>query len=375
LTIAMRHLLVTNDFPPKVGGIQNLLWEWWRRLPHGDFAVLTSPHPDAAAFDAAQPFRIERVREPVLLPHPWMASRINELAAEIGAERVVLDPAVPLGLVGRSLHLPYVVVLHGAEVTVPGRLPVSRAALSSVLRGAAHVVAAGEYAADEARRAARCALPVTVVPPGVDVQRFVPLDPAARAAARSELGFGVDDEVVVGVSRLVPRKGFDVLIEAAALLAPSRPRLRVAIAGAGRDADRLARLIDQRRAPVRMLGRVSNDALPRLYGCADLSAMVCRSRWGGLEQEGFGIVFAESASCGVPQIAGASGGAAEAVEDGVTGVVLHDPRDARALADAISDLLDDDPRRTTMGVASRQRALDEFNYDVLAARLAQAISA
>jgi phosphatidylinositol alpha-1,6-mannosyltransferase len=124
-----------------------------------------------------------------------------------------------------------------------------------------------------------------------------------------------------------------------------------------------------------MLGRVSNDALPRLYGCADLSAMVCRSRWGGLEQEGFGIVFAESASCGVPQIAGASGGAAEAVEDGVTGVVLHDPRDARALADAISDLLDDDPRRTTMGVASRQRALDEFNYDVLAARLAQAISA
>lgn len=371
----MRHLLVTNDFPPKVGGIQNLLWEWWRRLPPGDFAVLTSPHPDSAEFDAAQPFRIERVREPVLLPHPWMASRIDALAKEIGAERVVLDPAVPLGLVGRSLRLPYVVVLHGAEVTVPGRLPVSRAALSSVLRGAAHVVAAGQYAADEARRAARCDLPVTVVPPGVDVQRFVPLDPAARAAARAELGFDRDDELVVGVSRLVPRKGFDVLIEAAALLAPSRPRLRVAIAGAGRDADRLARLVAQRRAPVRMLGRVPNDALPKLYGCADLSAMVCRSRWGGLEQEGFGIVFAESASCGVPQIAGASGGAAEAVADGLTGVVLPDPRDARALAGAISDLLDDAPRRAAMGAASRRRALDEFDYGVLASRLAEAISA
>jgi len=371
----MRHLLVTNDFPPKVGGIQNLLWEWWRRLPPGDFAVLTSPHPDAAAFDAAQPFRIERVREPVLLPHPWMVSRIDRLAAEIGAERVVLDPAVPLGLVGRSLRLPYVVVLHGAEVTVPGRLPASRAALSSVLRGAVHVVAAGQYAADEARRAARRDLPVTVVPPGVDVQRFVPLDAAARAAARAALGFDDDDEVVVGVSRLVPRKGFDVLIEAAALLAPSRPRLRVAIAGTGRDADRLARLIAQRRAPVRMLGRVSNDALPKLYGCADLSAMVCRSRWGGLEQEGFGIVFAESAACGVPQIAGASGGAAEAVEDGVTGVVLPDPSDPRALAGAISDLLDDGPRRAAMGAASRRRALDEFDYEVLTARLAEAISA
>lgn len=158
------------------------------------------------------------------------------------------------------------------------------------------------------------------------------------------------------------------------MLASSRPRLRVAIAGSGRDADRLARLVAQRRAPVRLLGRVSNEVLPRLYGCADLSAMVCRSRWGGLEQEGFGIVFAESAACGVPQIAGSSGGAAEAVADGVTGTVLADPRDARALAAAIDDLLGDDTRRAEMGAASRRRALEEFDYEVLARRLAEAIA-
>jgi len=266
------------------------------------------------------------------------------------------------------------VLVHGAEVTVPGRLPLSRSAMSMVLRGATHVVASGQYVAHEARRAARRELPLTVVTPGVDVRRFVPLSPGERRDARAAWGFADDDEVVVGVSRLVRRKGFDVLIEAAAILATSRPRLRVAIAGAGRDGPRLARLIAWHRAPVRMVGRVPNEVLPRFYGCADLSAMVCRSRIGGLEQEGFGIVFAESASCGVPQIAGASGGAAEAVADGITGVVLPDPRDARALAETIANLLDDDARRADMGVASRRRALDEFDYDLLSVRLREAIA-
>ena len=130
----MKHLLVTNDFPPKVGGIQNLLWEWWRRLPSDSFAVLTSPHAGAESFDAAQAFEIRRVREPWLLPHPVMVRRINEMAREIGADFVVLDPAVPLGIVGPRLKLPYMVVLHGAEVTVPGRLPLSRLILSRVLK-------------------------------------------------------------------------------------------------------------------------------------------------------------------------------------------------------------------------------------------------
>ena len=101
---AVKHLLVTNDFPPKIGGIQSLLWEWWRRLPPDSFAVLTSPYAGAAAFDAEQPFHIERTREPVLLPHPWMVPRVNEMAARVGADLVVLDPAVPLGLVGPSLR-------------------------------------------------------------------------------------------------------------------------------------------------------------------------------------------------------------------------------------------------------------------------------
>ncbi len=371
----MKHLLVTNDFPPKIGGIQSLLWEWWRRLPPESFAVLTSPYDGTAEFDAAQPFRIDRTREPVLLPHPWMVQRVNAMAKEVGADLVVLDPALPLGLIGPSLDLPYDVVLHGAEVTVPGRLPLSKQTLGHVLRRARHIVAAGGYPAAEAEHAAGRALPVTVVPPGVDTTRFVPLSETQRLEARRRFGIPDHAELVVGISRLVPRKGFDTAIRAAALLRTSRPDLVLAIAGGGRDEPRLRRLAEQVKAPVRFLGRVSNDDLPLLYGCADLYTMLCRNRWAGLEQEGFGIVFLEAAACGVPQVAGDSGGAAEAVDDGITGVVVRTPDDPRAVAESFEQLLDDPALRARMGLAGRDRAVREFSYDVLAHRLGVSLGA
>jgi phosphatidylinositol alpha-1,6-mannosyltransferase len=373
----MRHLLVTNDFPPKVGGIQNMLWELWRRLDPSSFAVLTSPHADAAEFDARQAFRIERTREPVLLPHPMMVRRIERLARDFGAEHVVLDPALPLGLVGRSLSLPYSVMVHGAEISVPGRLPASRQALAHVLRGAAHVLASGRYPASEAVRAAdgwwggkRGALDVVQIPPGVDTQRFVPLDDAARRATREKFGVPAHTPLVVGVSRLVPRKGFDVAIRAVAKVARDLDGITMLIGGTGRDRDRLQSIIDELRAPVRLLGRVSDAELPSLYGCADAFMMLCRNRWGGLEQEGFGIVFAEAAACAVPQIAGDSGGAAEAVVDGSTGYVVRDPRNVDEVAERLSSLLNDSPLRIAMGMAARERAVGEFDYSVLVARLA-----
>ena len=369
----MKHLLVTNDFPPKIGGIQNLLWEWWRRLPPDSFAVLTSPHSGSEQFDAQQPYEIRRTREPVLLPHPWMVHRINQMAKEVGAEMVVLDPAVPLGIVGRSLQLPYIVVLHGAEVTVPGRLPLSRFVLGRVLSGATHIIAAGGYPAAEARNVGGNALPITVIPPGVDTARFTPLSESEKRSAREEFGIAQDSELVVGLSRLVPRKGFDTLIKAASVAAAHRPKLQVLIGGTGRDSDRLNKLIQSTRAPVKLIGRVSDEALPRFYGCADVSAMLCRSRWGGLEQEGFGIVFSEAAACGVPQIAGDSGGAAEAVVDGVTGVVVSNPESVDEVVVALNQLLSDPAKRTAMGEAARIRACAEFDYDVLSARLADVL--
>jgi phosphatidylinositol alpha-1,6-mannosyltransferase len=371
----VKHLLVTNDFPPKIGGIQSLLWEWWRRLPPESFAVLTSPYRGAAEFDAQQAFQVERVREPVLLPHPLMVRRIHDMARDVGAELIVLDPAVPLGLVGPSLQFPYDVVLHGAEVTVPGRLPGTKQALGHVLRHARHVVAAGGYPAAEAEHAAGRALPITVVPPGVDTQRFRPLAAPERADARAHFGLPVDAELIVGISRLVPRKGFDTAIRAVARMSATRPDLVLAISGGGRDEGRLRRLAAELHAPVRFLGRVPNDDLPRLYGCADVFTMLCRNRWAGLEQEGFGIVFVEAAACGVPQVAGDSGGAAEAVADGETGIVVRRPDDVDETVAALATILDDDALRARMGAAARRRAESEFAYDVLAQRLGCALGA
>lgn len=371
----MKHLLVTNDFPPKVGGIQTYLWELWRRLPPECLHVLTTPYRGAAEWDALQPFSVTRTREPVLVPRPGLAGRIDTLADRVGAELVVLDPALPLGLVGPRLTHPYAVVVHGAEVTVPGRLPGTRSLLAHVLRGARLVVAAGGYPAAEAQRAAGRDLTTVVVPPGVDPERFRPLDPDARAAVRERFGLPAHGPLVVGVSRLVPRKGFDRLIEAAARLRARHPELTVAIGGSGRDARRLDALVHSTNAPARLLGRVPDDDLPGLYACADVYAMLCRPRWAGLEQEGFGIVFVEAAAAGVPQVAGDSGGAAGAVEHGITGLVVRRPNDAVAVADALDRLLADPHGRVRMGRAARRRAVEELSYDVLARRLAAGLGA
>ena len=369
----MKHLLVTNDFPPKIGGIQSYLWELWRRLPAESAAVLTTPHEGAAEFDAATDLRVDRIHEKVMLPTAKLRDRILRTADEVGAELILLDPALPLGHLGPDLGRSYGVILHGAEVTVPGRVPGPRAALARVLAGADLVVAAGGYPAAEGERAVRRPLPTVLIPPGVDIDRFEPLDAQRRAAARKAFGVAPEAPLVVSVSRLVPRKGMDVLVEAAARLAPAHPDLTVLIGGTGRDEGRLRRLIERTAAPVRMLGRVPDQDLPALYGTADVFAMACRSRWMGLEQEGFGIVFVEAAAAGVAQIAGDSGGSAEAVIHGETGLVLSDPSSVDEMVIALDALLTDRPRREEMGRRARERAVERFSYDVLARDLGFAL--
>jgi len=374
------HLLVTNDFPPKVGGIQAYLWELWRRMDPDSFVVLTArSHPGAAAFDREQAergIRIERVTSRVLAPTPGLVRQIRETARRVGAGLVLLDPVLPLGLLGPRLGIPYAVLLHGAEVAIPGRLPVGRQLVSHVLRHSVLALSAGGYPAAEARRTVRQGgmPPVVEIPPGVDLDRFRPQSSGERAETRARLGLPAQGPLVVSVSRLVPRKGMDVLIDAAVRLRAEVPDLTVAIAGSGRDSERLAGRIAEYSAPVRLLGGLPDADLPGLLGAADVFVMLCRNRWLGLEQEGFGIVFLEAAAAGVPQVAGASGGAGEAVVDGATGFVVRRPTDVAAAARAIGRLLGDQEQRERMGVASRLRAEGSFDYDKLAPRLAASLA-
>jgi phosphatidylinositol alpha-1,6-mannosyltransferase len=351
------------------------LWEIYRRLPQDDVVVFTTPHPESEIFDSEQTHKIIRSKQRVLLPTKQVANQIRSIIETEKIDFIMYDPAVPIGILGPRLNISYGVILHGAEVAIPGRVPILRALISNVLKKAKIVITAGDYSTHEAVRAAKEDLPITVIPPGVDVDKFHPLDRKKRDEIRHQYGFDKNDEVILALSRLVPRKGIDVLISAVAQLSKKRPQVHLLIAGTGRDRHRLAKRARATGAPVTFLDYVPAVEIPRLYSMSDLFGMLCRVRWGGLEQVGFGIVFLEAAACGVPQIAGRSGGADEAVINGETGIVINDPKSVKAIVEALDQLLSDPPKRLSMGHKSRERVEKNFSYDLLASRYHRALEA
>ena len=336
--------------------------------------MLAPAHPDAQGFDDRVPYRVERATSKVLWPTRQLSRQIESLAEECHADLVLLDPPLPTGLVTLRMTRPHGTFVHGGVAT-QSRPPGMRRLLATAMSRSKLVISAGRFSADEVRRTmGESAPPIHVVNPGVDVARFRPLDPEAKRLARQRLGLRPDRTLVLSLSRLVPRKGMPVLAEAVGRLAETRDDLMLVVGGTGRDAEATLRAAERAGTPLQMLGRVAEDDLPDLYGCADVFAMVCHDRWLGLEQEGFGIVFAEAAAAGVPSVAGDSGGAAEAVADGETGVVVSRPRDVGAVTDALAPLLDDAALRGRQGAAARQRAERELSWDVSAARLLEALA-
>ncbi len=369
-----RHLLVTNDYPPKTGGIQTYLHELWRRLESGRAVVLTaSSHQDASVFDSSSEVIIERVPASTLFLPSWRALRAIEAAiARHDPELVLLDPAWPLGLLGPRLSRPYGVVLHGAEVTIPSRIPLVASSLRYVLRRAKVAICAGPFPEREAlRNAAETLCPVIQIPPGVDTSLYHPLGVQERREVRGALGFSDDDFLVASWSRLVPRKGFDTLIRASAQLRETLPSLHLLIGGQGRDRARLEKLATRLNAPVTFLGYVPDDEQNRWVGACDLMVMDCRSRWLGLEQEGFGIVFVEGAAAGLAPVAGRSGGSQDAVRDGRTGVVVENPRSVSELASVIATLAGDDEGRDRLARNALEMARANFDWDRLARELSR----
>ncbi|MGC8481435.1 MAG: glycosyltransferase, partial [Acidimicrobiales bacterium] len=281
------------------------------------FAVLTTSVEGSDQFDVEQPFRIRRVKGP-MLPIPELRRRIERELSETGADRLVIDPTLPLGSIIPGMGIPYAVLIHGAELLVPMALPGLRAETRRILAGAKAVISSGSDAADEARaligEASSAPSRVHVVFPGVDLGYFRPLDHAEREDVRASLGYRPDEIVVFFVSRLVPRKGADMVIRGLGSMGREQPSLRIVVGGEGRDRARLERIAKEEGVRCDFVGGLSKSSLRAHYQACDLFAMLCRDRWFGIEREGFGIVFLEAQACGAPVVVGRSGGSIDALD-------------------------------------------------------------
>ena len=353
-----RTLLVTNDFPPRPGGIQSYLHDLARALPAGELAVYAPSWRGDREFDATLPFPVHRHPTSLMLPVPAVARRAAQLAREHDADAVWFGAAAPLGLLGPSLRrragiARVVATTHGHEVGW-SMLPGARQALRRIGTDADVVTTVSRWTRDRFAAAFGPQAALEPLPPPVDTTRFAP-DPAARAAVRARYGLGAAP-VVSCVSRLVPRKGQDVLVAALPRIRRQVPGTRLLLVGGGPYRDRLRGLADRHGVAdaVVITGGVPAAELAAHHAAGDVFALPCRTHLGGLDVEGLGIALLEAAASGLPVVAGDSGGAPETVADGVTGHVVPG-RDTRAVADRVASLLADPQRATAMGRAGRTR--------------------
>lgn len=363
-------LLVTNDFPPRIGGIQRTLEALWRELPADRAGVFCADWDDAAAYDAAAPFRVFRQPERFLWPTRGVAARIEAAAREMGAEAVLFGATYPLALTGPRLAgrgLPYLAAAHGFEYWL-SLAPITHTLMRRATGSATRVpVLCSAFIARTVRTAVPATVPVTVLYPGADVERFRPDLPTDDIRAAHGIG---DAPLVVCVSRLVKRKGQDRLIDALPAIRERVPNARLLIVGGGPEEERLRSRAASLGDACVFAGQVPEDDLPRYYAVGDVFAMPCRTRLGGLEVEGWGNVFIEAAACGRPVVVGDSGGARESLVDGETGILV-DGKDTAAIADAVATLLGDPERAAAMGAAGRERVLRDHTWPRIADQLAQ----
>ncbi|WAL95036.1 glycosyltransferase family 4 protein [Streptomyces sp. Je 1-369] len=374
-----KTLIVTNDFPPRPGGIQAFLHNMALRLDPERLVVYASTWKRGregaeatAAFDAEQPFQVVRDSTTMLLPTPRVTRRAVSLLREHGCTSVWFGAAAPLGLMAPALRKAgatrLVATTHGHEAGW-AQLPASRQLLRRIGDSTDTITYLGEYTRSRIAAALSPAAAGRMVqlPPGVDEKTFHP--GSGGDAVRARLGL-TDRPVVVCVSRLVPRKGQDTLILAMPRILSAEPDAVLLIVGGGPYEKDLRRLAAETGVAdsVRFTGAVPWSELPAHYGAGDVFAMPCRTRRGGLDVEGLGIVYLEASATGLPVVAGDSGGAPDAVRDGETGWVVRGAAPEEA-ADRIVALLGDAELRSRMGEQGRAWVEERWRWDTLAENL------
>jgi phosphatidylinositol alpha-1,6-mannosyltransferase len=371
-----RTLLITNDFPPRPGGIQQFIHNLAVRQPAGSVVVYASSWKGDAKFDAEQPFEVVRERTGVLLPTPAVARRAAALAREHGCDRVWFGAAAPLGLLAAGLRRSAgveraVAITHGHEIGWAA-LPGARQLLRRIARGNDVVTYLGEYQRTRLDKALHGLTRLERLAPGVDVEAFHPGVDGSEVRKRHGLS---DRPVIVCVSRLVPRKGQDMLIRALPAVRRRVPGAALLLVSGGPYRAKLERLAREQdvASDVVFTGSVPWAELPQHYAAGDVYAMPCRTRAAGLDVEGLGIVYLEASATGLPVIGGDSGGAPDAVREGETGYVVPG-RDVAALAERLTDLLGDPGRARRMGEAGRAWVEREWRWETQAGRLSNLLT-
>ena len=361
----MRILLVTNDFPPRVGGIQNYLWNIYSRLDPSDVVVLAPGHPGDHHWDQAQRFEVVRWPGRVYWPTTSLSKRLSEIVATHQIDAVAFGAMLPMNLLGGRVDRPVVVHTHGFEVAW-ARVPALRQMLRRIARGAALITVISDYTERLIQRAVPDRTRIEMLRTGVDLERFTPEADGAEVRKR----YGLEAApVVTHVSRLVARKGQDLLIRAMPIVRKQVPDAKALIVGGGPYESKLRTLAATERVEdaIAFAGEVGEQDLAAHYAAGDVFAMPCRSRWATLEIEGLGLVYLEAQACARPAITGDSGGAPEAVVPGETGFVVGG-NDHRALAARLVDLLGDPARAKAMGAAGRAFVEANHRWDDVVAR-------
>jgi phosphatidyl-myo-inositol dimannoside synthase len=370
--VTPKTLVVTNDYPPRPGGIQSFVHALACGRPPGSVVVYAPSWDGAAAFDRGLPFPVIRHPRSLMLPLPGVLRRARRIAAEHGCDTVLFGAAAPLGLLAPGLRRSgikrCVAITHGHEAGW-AMLPGARALLRRIGDEVDVVTYLGEYFRSRLAKALSPAATARMVrlTPGVDVATYHP--GADGADVRASLGLA-GRPVAVCVSRLVPRKGQDTLIRAWPRVTAAVPGAALLLVGGGPYLANLKRLAKRLRvtSSVAFTGPVPGEDLPGYYRAGDVFAMPCRTRRIGLDVEGLGIVYLEASASGLPVIAGDSGGAPDAVLDGHTGYVV-DGRSPGGVADRLVELLTDTGRAAAIGDKGRAWAVGEWRWELVADRL------
>ena len=359
-------LLVTNDFGPRAGGIETFVMGLLERVPKGEVIVYTSRQSSTGEYDRRwrDDYGVEVVRDKssILLPTPRVIRNLQKLVHERNLSTVWFGAAAPLGVSARWLRragAEHIVALtHGHEVWWSKVWPFSWA-ISEIARSVDVVTYLGDFTQQAIARRFKDKNKLTKIAPGIDTEHFRPLD---GRELREKYGIA-DRATIVSVGRLVHRKGQDRLVEAMPLVLKEIPEAHLVFIGEGPHRKKLDQLVEKHKLEnhVTFIGRIQYSDLPRHICLGDIFAMPSRSRLFGLEVEGLGIVYLEASACGLPVVGGNSGGAPDAVKEGITGFVV-DGNNLPEIADRIITLLKDDELRNQMGNAGRSWAMEEWQW-------------